>query len=90
MAEKLARKENHIMVVREFLEQNPSNKVWLCPDESSSCSIAPVKYECAMTYEKVNKIPVEILNSDVVKTWIEKDGEYEDYRCIIWKNFRNK
>lgn len=76
------------MVVREFLEKNPNVKIWLCPNEKSSCSIAPVKYECAMTYEKANKIPAEILEAEVVRTWTEKDGEFADYKCIIWKNFR--
>lgn len=76
------------MVVREFLEQNPSKKIWLCPNEHSSNSIAPVKCECALTYEKVSSIPAEILNAEVEKTWIEQDGEFADYRCIIWRNFR--
>lgn len=76
------------MDVRTFLEQNPSSKIWLCPHEHSSTSIAPVKWECGLVYEKMNKIPTEILNCEVVKTWVEKDGDFADYRCIIWRNFR--
>ena len=76
------------MVVKDFLEANPTKKIWLCPNEHSSCKIAPVKWECGLTYERANNIPTEILNSEVVKTWIEEDGDFADYRCIIWRNFR--
>lgn len=76
------------MDVKTFLEQNPSKKIWLCPNEHSSCNITPIKYEYGLTYERVLSIPTEILNSEVIKTWIEEDGEFADYRCIVWKNFR--
>ena len=76
------------MVVREFLEKNPNVKIWLCPNEHSSTSIAPLKYECALTYEKAKNVPNEILEAEVVRTWTEKDGEFADYKCIIWKNFK--
>ena len=76
------------MVVRKLLEQNPTKKIWLCPHEHSSTSIAPVKWECGLVYEIAAKIPSEILESKIMKTWIEKDGEFADYRCIIWYNWR--
>lgn len=76
------------MKVIDLLNKSSTMKIWLCPNEHSSCNITPIKYEYGMTYERMVNIPAEILNADIVKTWVEQDGEFADYRCIIWRNFR--